>query len=84
MEKHDARRLGWQGALLSPDKGRFRLVVTFLVLGFILGALIGLSKGQGVGGVVLEAITGALIAGAVTLATSTGSKRSRDQGRDNN
>lgn len=60
---------------------RIRLISVFVLFGLILGAVIGVSKGEGIGGIVIEAVTSGFIAGAVTLATSTGRKpRGRDAG----
>ena len=60
-----------------------RRTVTFVaIVGLLVGAVVGLVKGEGIGGIVLEALEGGFIAGAVSLGAVGADNRRRRGDRD--
>jgi membrane associated rhomboid family serine protease len=62
---------------MVPGTRRTRLALVLVLLGSIVGAVIGVGKGEGIGGIVIEAVTSGFIAGAVVLAMSIRDKPGR-------
>jgi uncharacterized membrane protein YccC len=65
-EKADAPR-GTIRIAMTFGNGRTRSLVILLVLGLLVGAVIGLLRGDGIGGIVLQALATAVIVGGAAL-----------------
>lgn len=52
--------------------------VIVVIVALIVGAAIGVVKGEGIGGILVEALTSAVIAGAMFVAAGTMNKGHRD------
>ncbi len=62
---------------MTPGTRRTRLALVIVLLGSIVGAVIGVCRGEGIGGIVIEAVTSGSIAGVMALAMPTRGKRGR-------